>query len=355
MNSKLINLFEGYLKVNPSETIIIDVNKNEIIFYYKKDQGLTYIVKYLEKDTNETLIDDKVVEGNTFKDEISETSVNIDGYIAEEPTSQTIVIGMNENVITFYYTKRADLEYTIKYINKDTNEEIKERVVKDNQVFNSTVTEVAPNITGYNSINNEETITITTGENEIIFYYEKLQGLVYTVKYLEKDTEVALANEKVVDKNEFEDIVTENAIDIAGYKAEEPKTQSIVIGIEENKSSLKSYGVNYEQIDLIGNDFDTEKIVERAKKGNIKLICMQRSKGYAIRKSLSLESIKNIICEIRGGAGGEEAALFAGTLFRMYSMYAERKGFKVEILNENATQLGGYKERIWEAAGFYGS
>lgn len=72
-----------------------------------------------------------------------------------------------------------------------------------------------------------------------------------------------------------------------------------VIGIEENKSSLKSYGVKYEQIDLIWNDFDTEKIVERAKQGNIKLICMQRSKGYAIRKSLSLESIKNIITEIR--------------------------------------------------------
>ena len=72
-----------------------------------------------------------------------------------------------------------------------------------------------------------------------------------------------------------------------------------VIGIIDNKSSLKSYGIKYEQIDLIGNDFDTEKIVERAKKGNIKLICMQRSKGYAIRKSLSLESIKNIICEIR--------------------------------------------------------
>ena len=53
---------------------------------------------------------------------------------------------------------------------------------------------------------------------------------------------------------------------------------------------------------------------------------------------------KNIICEIRGGAGGEEAALFAGTLFRMYSMYAERKHWKLEILNENATGLGGYKE-----------
>ncbi len=53
---------------------------------------------------------------------------------------------------------------------------------------------------------------------------------------------------------------------------------------------------------------------------------------------------KNIICEIRGGAGGEEAALFAGTLFRMYSMYAERKHWKLDILNENETGLGGYKE-----------
>jgi peptide chain release factor 1 len=53
---------------------------------------------------------------------------------------------------------------------------------------------------------------------------------------------------------------------------------------------------------------------------------------------------KNIICEIRGGAGGEEAALFAGTLFRMYTMYAERKHWKLEILNENETELGGYKE-----------
>lgn len=53
---------------------------------------------------------------------------------------------------------------------------------------------------------------------------------------------------------------------------------------------------------------------------------------------------KNVIVEVRGGAGGEEAALFAGSLFRMYSMYAERKGWKTEIMNENPTELGGYKE-----------
>ncbi len=53
---------------------------------------------------------------------------------------------------------------------------------------------------------------------------------------------------------------------------------------------------------------------------------------------------KNVIVEIRGGAGGEEAALFAGSLFRMYSMYAERVGWKTEVMNANDTELGGYKE-----------
>ncbi len=53
---------------------------------------------------------------------------------------------------------------------------------------------------------------------------------------------------------------------------------------------------------------------------------------------------KNVIVEIRGGAGGEESALFANSLFRMYSMYAETKGWKTEILSANPTELGGYKE-----------
>ena len=53
---------------------------------------------------------------------------------------------------------------------------------------------------------------------------------------------------------------------------------------------------------------------------------------------------KNVIVEIRGGAGGEESALFAAVLFRMYTMYAEHKGFQVEVLNKNETELGGFKE-----------
>nr|MBQ4319556.1 peptide chain release factor 1 [Clostridia bacterium] len=53
---------------------------------------------------------------------------------------------------------------------------------------------------------------------------------------------------------------------------------------------------------------------------------------------------KNVIVEIRGGAGGEEAALFAGVLYRMYNMYAAAKGYKTEIIDANETELGGFKE-----------
>ncbi len=53
---------------------------------------------------------------------------------------------------------------------------------------------------------------------------------------------------------------------------------------------------------------------------------------------------RNVIVEIRGGAGGEESALFSAVLFRMYSMYAERRGYRVEVINANETELGGFKE-----------
>lgn len=60
---------------------------------------------------------------------------------------------------------------------------------------------------------------------------------------------------------------------------------------------------------------------------------------------------KNVIIEIRGGAGGEEAALFAGSVFRMYSMYAARQGWKTEIMSSNPTELGGYKEIVFSVEG----
>ena len=72
-----------------------------------------------------------------------------------------------------------------------------------------------------------------------------------------------------------------------------------VIGIKENNSSLKSFGINYEQIDLINDDFDYEKIEETLKTKKIKVIEIQRSKGYSTRKSISIEKIEKVISFIK--------------------------------------------------------
>ena len=78
-------------------------------------------------------------------------------------------------------------------------------------------------------------------------------------------------------------------------------TMQTIIGIskEQSKSSLKEFGVNYEQIELINNDFDIEKIKERVSKQDIKLIEIQRSKGYSTRKSLTIGKIEKAIKAIR--------------------------------------------------------
>ena len=72
-----------------------------------------------------------------------------------------------------------------------------------------------------------------------------------------------------------------------------------VIGIKENDSSLKSFGIKYDQIDLVNDDFDYEKIKDYLQKTQVKVIEIQRSKGYSTRKSLTIEKIEKVIKEIR--------------------------------------------------------
>ena len=78
-------------------------------------------------------------------------------------------------------------------------------------------------------------------------------------------------------------------------------TLQTVIGLGENpsKSSLKAFGIKYEQIDLVNNEFDNKKIVDRLSKNDVKLVEIQRSRGYSTRKSLTIEKIEAVIKEIR--------------------------------------------------------
>lgn len=111
--------------------------------------------------------------------------------------------------------------------------------------------------------------------------------------------------------------------------------------IKENQVLLKEASGDSEMEELVKNDL--EELEEK------KLKLEEQLKILLLPKDPNDE--RNVIVEIRAGTGGEEAALFAGDLFRMYSRYAEKQGWKIEVIDSNPTELGGFKEIIFEVNG----
>ena len=119
--------------------------------------------------------------------------------------------------------------------------------------------------------------------------------------------------------------------------------EEIVLTYREYKQAVKSQDESIEILEESG-DSDLKELAQLEldeAKQNIEELS-EKLKILLLPKEPNDE--RNVIVEIRGGAGGEESALFSAVLFRMYSMYAEKKGYKVEIVNANETELGGYKE-----------
>jgi len=110
--------------------------------------------------------------------------------------------------------------------------------------------------------------------------------------------------------------------------------------IEDDKEML-SAGQDAEMEELIRMELDeAEEILEQASQ-DLKILLLPKDPNDE----------KNVIVEIRGGTGGDEAALFAADLMRMYSMYAETQRWKIDILNSNPTDIGGYKEVCFSIEG----
>ena len=119
--------------------------------------------------------------------------------------------------------------------------------------------------------------------------------------------------------------------------------EEIVLTYREYKQAVKSQDESIEILEESG-DSDLKELAQLEldeAKQNIEELS-EKLKILLLPKDPNDE--RNVIVEIRVGAGGEESALFSAVLFRMYSMYAEKKGYKVEIVNANETELGGYKE-----------
>ena len=220
-------------------------------------EDLNYTVNYYLKGTTNKLATSKFVDNQFFSTKILAVNeaITIDGYNYDSADKEELIIGLNENVINLYYAKRTDLSYTVKYLEKETNNVLEDAKVVENQTFGDKITETAIEIDGYNKVApTSGEVEITTGKNEITFYYEKRTDLSYIVNYYLEGTTSKVATSKTENGKTFEEEVTENAIDVAGYTKVEPTTKTIKISANESENVINfyytkrtdlSYTVNY--------------------------------------------------------------------------------------------------------------
>lgn len=166
---------------------------------------------------------------------------------------------------------------------------------------------------------------------------DKLNGI--ETRY-EKINEMLCSPEIISDQEEYKKLMKEqkNLTPIVEKFREYKKYEETY---EESKQLLDEGGLDREFRELVREEFETSKAQVQQCYEELKILLLPKDPN----------DDRNVIVEIRSGAGGEEAALFAGELFRMYSMYAQSKGFNIEILSENPTELGGYKEVVFSVEG----
>lgn len=110
---------------------------------------------------------------------------------------------------------------------------------------------------------------------------------------------------------------------------------------DEAVELLEAGGLDKDFKEMVQLQYDESKEQEEVLTEELKILLLPKDPN----------DDKNVIIEIRGGAGGEEASLFANSLYRMYTMYSESKGWKIEVLSANETELGGFKEISFSVQG----
>jgi len=185
-------------------------------------------------------------------------------------------------------------------MNKDIYELIKESELEIKDVFNS--------IDEQCFLNSEKVLKAFRNNNISEIHFNSTTGYGYGDigrDAIERVFAEVLDAEDALVRNQF--ISGSHALTVAFFALLRPNdtllsisgtpydTLHEVIGIKENNSSLKSFGVNYSEIDLIDNDFDYDRIKEFITKTKVKVIEIQRSKGYSTRKSLTIEKIEKVI------------------------------------------------------------
>ena len=229
----------GYKLVSDKkQTITLDSDNKVLTFYYQKRNDMSYIVRYIDYDTNESIISDKVVENKTYNEEIEEFAEYPYGYNLVSENVQKFKLDSDGKVITFYYNK-IKTKYVVRYLEEKTNLEILPSIKKEGNLIDK-VTEEAKNIKGYDLVSDDKvTIELNKEEvSEIIFYYKK-KDINYTVKYLDNETKSEIAP-SVKKEGKYLDEVTEKSINIGGYKLVSFNEVKIKLD-EENKTIVFYY------------------------------------------------------------------------------------------------------------------
>ena len=170
--------------------------------------------------------------------------------------------------------------------------------------------------------------------------FDKLKGLEERYEYLsEKISDVNVIN----DQDMFRKYCKEHS-DLTPVVVKYREYKKAKETIDESLELLKT-DIDKDFAELVQEELDNAKASLEEISNELKILLLPKDPNDE----------KNVIVEIRGGTGGEEAALFAADLMRMYSMYAETKNWKIDIMNSNPTDIGGYKEISFmiEGAGAY--
>ena len=239
----------GYKLVSDKkQTITLDSDNKVLTFYYQKRNDMSYIVRYVELVGNNEveLLDSKTVTNKTYNKTYEEEAKEApNGYKLVSDKKQTITLDSDGKVLKFYYEKRNDMSYTVRYRDYDTNESIISDKVVENKTYNEEIEEFAEYPYGYNLVSeNVQRFKLDSDGKVITFYYNKIKAK-YVVRYLEEETNLEILP-SIKKEGNLIDKVTEEAKNIKGYDL----VSDDKVTIELNKEEVSEIIFYYKKKDI---------------------------------------------------------------------------------------------------------
>lgn len=242
---------------------VLAINNSSKVYWTQKQYK--YVINYYNNEVNASNLIESIGGKNSADAviEVDEEKYLSDGYVysGEE---KTIVISKDEdeNIVDIVYTKRDDLSYTVKYIDKKSKEAIKEERIVNNQTFGNTIFESAIEIEGYNLISDKtKSATIATGNNEIVFEYEKRHDLSYTIEYY-LDGIIDSSKTETYNNIEFGTVIEKYMDKMpAGYTLDKVENLPLSVSVNNEENKIQVYYISGKNKDnIIAPNTNTKSI-----------------------------------------------------------------------------------------------